>query len=331
MAAPSQAGYMVKKLVFFALTACSLIFSPVSSGQTTSAEDKLSALTHERESLSHELVQYQKTMEILGARESDPGQSNNPAVRNLAVEMVKIKARLIKTIEQEVSELQTQISAAKAIADTVKIQPEVVKEDQDSSLPSTSREEESVARLLSILSRHYSELQESLRSQPTPEELAARKATQSDASALAHIPYSVNKVRLSGSEGSTALAVITQRLSDSSIPVSRRDVARIFSLKTRLHGSLIASENRSFKPVGKRHFVAKVRLQSGSTSIQMGRNHWDIRLPEDINAADYLITLYLPSQGSPEFHIFSVTDFLAQESPYIPAWLPSELQLTPAA
>ncbi len=338
MAAPSQAGYMVKQLVFFAWIACSLVFSPLSSGQTAGVEDKLAALTHERESLSYELEQYQKTIEILGADDSDPSQSNNPAVRNLAVEMAKVKAKLIRVIEQEVTELQGQINTAKAVAATVEPQPETEVEsrplrtlDTDSSMASVAREEESVARLLTLLAQHYSELQESLRVQTSPEEVAARRAAQSDADALAHIPYSVDKVRLSGSEGSTALALITQRLGDSSIPESRRDVARIFSIKTRLYGSLIASENRSLKPVGKNHYIAKVRLQPGNTSVQVGTNHWEILLPESISAADYLITLYTPPAGKPEFHIFSVPDLLAQENPYLPAWLPSELQLTAAA
>lgn len=329
---------MFKKLAFFALIACTLIFSPLSSGQTADVGDKLSALTHEREALSNELQQYQKTMEILGAGDSDPSQSSNPAVRNLAVEMARIKASLIKVIEQEVGELQTQISTAKAVAATVETQPKTEIESRplrtlepDSPMASIAREEESVTRLLSLLARHYFELQESLETQPNPEEVAARKAAQNDANALAYIPYSVDKVRLSGSEGSTALALITQRLGDSSIPESRRDVARIFSIKTRLHGSLVASENRSLKPVGKHHYVAKVRLQPGNTSVQVGTNRWEIRLPEDISTAYYLITLYTPPTGKPEFHIFSVTDLLAQENPYIPAWLPSELQLTTAA
>jgi hypothetical protein len=338
MAAPSQAGYMFKKLVIFTLTGCSLIFAPLSSSQIPSTESKLAALTQERETLSTELEQYQKTMQILGAEETDPTQSNNPAVRNLAVEMAKIKALLVKTIEQEVIELQAQISTAKAVAATVETPPDAELEsrplrtlDPDSSIASITREEESVGRLLTLLAQHYTELQESLDAEANSEELAALRAAQNDANRLAHIPYSVDKVRLSGSEGSTALAQITQRLNDSSIPQSRRDVARIFSIKTRLSGALVSSENRSLKPVGKYHYVAKVRLQPGNTSVQVGINHWEIQLPEDISSAYYLITLYTPPTGKPEFHIFPVADLLAQEDPYIPAWLPAELQLTTAA
>jgi hypothetical protein len=337
MAAPLQAGYRLKKRVFFALAACCLIFSPISSGQIAAAEGKLTALTQEREALSNELEQYQKTMEILGAHESDPGQSNNPAVRNLAVEMVKIKTQLIRTIEQEVAQLQAQISTAKEVAATVEPQEITEMESRelstmypDSALASINREEENVARLLTLLARHYSELQESLRNQPSPEELAARTAAQNDAFTLSHIPYSVNKIRLSGSEGSTALALMTQRLDDPKIPVSRRNVALIFSIRTRVDGTLIASENRSLKPVGKHHYIAKVRLQPGDTSIHVGNKHWEIQLPENMTTANYLITLYSPRSGKPEFHIFSVADLLAQENPYIPAWLPSELHLTAA-
>ncbi|MFT5710086.1 MAG: hypothetical protein ACI8QT_000776 [Halioglobus sp.] len=337
MAAPLQTGYRLRKWVLFAFTACSLIFSPLSSGQSAGGEDKLTALTYQRETLSNELEKYQKAMAILGAHESDPSRSNNPAVRNLAVEMVKIKTQLVRTIEQEVAQLQTQITTAKEVAAAVETQQVTELESgplstmyPGSTLTSITREEENVARLLTLLARHYLELQESLKNQPSAEELAASTAAQNDAFTLAHIPYSVDKIRLSGSEGSTALALMTQRLDDSKIPESRRNVAIIFSIKTRLSGILIASENRSLKPVGKRHYVAKVRLQPGKTSIRVRGNHWEVQLPEDMSAANYLITLYDPRSGQPEFHIFPVDDFLAQENPYIPAWLSFELDLTAA-
>ena len=91
----------------------------------------------------------------------------------------------------------------------------------------------------------------------------------------------------------------------------------------------IASENRSLRPVGKNQYVAKIHLQSGETTLRVKDQKWKLRLPDDIAASDYLLTLFLPKAGTPELHIFAVEDLLAQEIPYFPAWLPDELNLKP--
>jgi len=193
------------------------------------------------------------------------------------------------------------------------------------------REAEDVARLLSLISRHHEELAESKKTLPSTEELARRDAAQQDAENLAEIPFSADKVRLNGSEGNTALARMTQRLSDHNIPESRRDIALICAIKTHLYGTLIASENRSLKPAGKHQYIARVRLQPGESTLRVGSDQWQVNLPQDMNAADYLITLIAPPDSVPEFHIFSVADLLAEEKPHIPAWLPRGINLRPAA
>jgi len=118
---------------------------------------------------------------------------------------------------------------------------------------------------------------------------------------------------------------MSQRLSNKKIPESRRDIAPICGIKTRYFGSLIASENRSLKPVGKNQYVARIRLQPGDTTLSVQGNKWSIRLPQDIDAMDYLVTLFLPKFGKPELHVFSVADLLDEGAAYIPAWLPEEL------
>ena len=193
------------------------------------------------------------------------------------------------------------------------------------------REAEDVARLLALLSSHYTELEESKRILPSAEELALRDAARIDADKLAKIPFSTDKVRLNGEEANTALARMSQRLTDDGIPESRRDIALICSIKTRLYGSLIASENRSLKPVGKNSYIAKVRLQPGESTLRVGESRWEIRLPQNINATDYLITMYTPPLAEPEFHVFSISDLLAQKKPHIPAWLPPEFKLKSTA
>ena len=194
-----------------------------------------------------------------------------------------------------------------------------------------AREAEEVVRLLALLSNHYSELEESKRILPSAEELALRDAARIDADKLAKIPFSTDKVRLNGEEANTALARMSQRLSDDGIPESRRDIALICSIKTRLYGTLIASENRSLKPVGKNNYIAKVRLQPGKSTLRVGESRWEIHLPQNINATDYLITMYTPPLAEPEFHVFSISDLLAQKKPHIPAWLPPEFKLKSTA
>jgi hypothetical protein len=188
-------------------------------------------------------------------------------------------------------------------------------------------EEENVARLHALLTEYYRELQEASLTMPSEEEVAQREAARRDAEKLARIPFSVDKVRLNGAEGSTALSRITRRLSDPNIPESRRDMAPICSIKTRLFGTLVSSESRSLKPVGKHNYVAKIRLQPGDTTLRIQGRRWEIRLPQDINAGDYLVTLYQPPRAEPELHVFAVEDLLAVENAHIPAWLPEEVGL----
>ena len=186
---------------------------------------------------------------------------------------------------------------------------------------------EQAARLRQLLQDYYSELHEAQQTLPTPQEVVRREAAQREADKLQNTPFQANKVRLTGAQGSTALAQITQRLSDPSIPESRRDTSPIFSVKTRLFGKLIASENRSLKPVGKSQYVAELHLQPGDTNISFRTYDWKINRPQDANATDFLITLYLPAKDSPEFHIFSIDELLSDENAHIPAWLPDELSL----
>lgn len=194
-----------------------------------------------------------------------------------------------------------------------------------------AHEDENVARLLTLLSNHYTEQEDSKQILPSAEEMVLRDAARLDADTLAKIPFSVEKVRLNGEEGNTALALMSRRLSDITIPESHRDMALICSIKTRLYGSLIASENRSLKPVGKGHYVAKVRLQPGESTLRVGENEWRVPLPQNINASDYLITMYLPPSAKPELHVISIPDLLAQKKAHIPAWLPPEINLKPTA
>ena len=325
------------------LPRCIVLAALTLAPYSTSAGE-LEALTTERQMLTHELDQYQKTLNILQTDGIPAVQSSNPAVKKLAQEMVSIRERLITITEQEVTLLQAQLIAAKTatvVTSNTATEPPAVAATAPPEAPaieskplrtlSTNRsleqEAATVERLHSLLSGYYTELQESARTLPTAEEISQREAAHRDAEKMAKIPFSVDKVRLNGSEGSTALSLITQRLMDPTVPESRRDIAPICSIKTRLFGALIGSESRSLRPVGKNHYVAKIRLQPGNTTLSMLDGTWQVQLPQNVNATDFLITLYRPPGGAPELHVFAVDDLLAEEQPHIPAWLPDELQI----
>ena len=194
---------------------------------------------------------------------------------------------------------------------------------------SPEEEAEVVNRLHNLLDNYYTEQQESAAILPSKEEIAAREAAQQDASSARQITFNVDKVLLSGTEGGLALAQITRRLTDPLIPESRRDIAPICLIKTRLFDTLVSSENRSLTPVGKNHYVARVRIQPGDTTLIIMSKQWELRLPQHANARDHLVTLYQPVEGEAELHVFAIEDLLAGEDAHIPAWLPEELDIPP--
>lgn len=316
-----------------------LLLALPAPGQAADGAAELQALTREREMLTRELEQYDRTLAVLQSDDTPPEESSNPAVRTLALERVRIKERIVAITEREVTLLQEQITEARATAARAAIEPPEPAPQPVETKPmrtaprdfSAEQERENVARLYKLLTDHYAELQEAAKTLPTEEEMAERKAALRDAQSLARIPFNADKVRLSGAEGSTALAQITQRLSDPTLPESRRDIAPICTVKTRLFGSLIASETRSLQPVGKHHYVARIRLQPGDTTLRIQGDQWQIQLPQDINASDYLVTLYRPPGSRPELHVFGVDDLLADREAHIPAWLPDELDIKPRA
>ena len=343
---------MHRHLVNLALL-CAFVVSGPAGAQSPEVNRKLQRLTDQRLMLTAELDQFQETLKMVHPEETPPEQSPNSAVRTLAIGAVDIKERLIEVTEQEINLLQEQIRAARnkirvtqelTAANTADDANAIATDPSDGLAPSTeaaetqapelfkdeytlAQEAENVERLHKLLQNYYQELEESARILPTSEELAQRELAQRDAEMLNKIPFSVDKVRLSGSEASTALAEISQRLMDPRIPESRRDIAPICNIKTRLLNTLISVENRSLKPVGKNHFIGRVRLQPGETTISILSDQWIVQLPEHAGVQDFVITLFRPVDGTPELHVFAVDDLLAESKPHIPAWLPEELDI----
>jgi hypothetical protein len=308
--------------------AFAILLTPVSWAKTSAVEHELKSLREVRELLTDDLAQYQGTLDILSPDGTIPADSDNPAVKNLSAETKRIRERLISIAERELALLEGSNTAPGGDS-----APEAKDHDLADGFAQLQASDgnEDVFRLLALLNQYHHDRLESLKRQPTAEELARREASRQDADSLAKIPFSADKVRLNGAEGITALARISQRLSNDDIPETRRDIAPICGLKTRLYGSLIASENRSLKPIGKGQYIARVRLQPGDTTLRVQSHRWELRLPQSIDSADYLITLFLPKSGEPELHVFAVDALWGEESPYIPAWLPDELNIKPMA
>ena len=329
------------------LAVACLCLLTISSAWGINRLDTLNTLTREREMLTSELEQYRKTLAMLHTDGTPPGTSTNPAVRTLAQEMIGIRTRLIRITEQEVTLLQEEILQSKPSittgetpdagstpgntpinAPTAEGKPLRMSSDIPNSARNIAREVDEVERLRQLLTAYYVEQQEAMEVMPTQEELAHREAAASATDGTELIPFSADKLHLNGAEGSTVLTQFTQRLSDPAIPESRRDMAPICTFKTRLFGSLIASEKRSLRPVGKHHYVARVRIQPGDTTLRIRDNSWQLRLPGDTSAQDFLITLYAPPGAQSELHLVSVNDLIATKDVHIPAWLPSELALS---
>ncbi len=318
--------------------ACCALFTAAAASQVTEQELILRSLTAERQLLTAELEEYNRTIELLQSDGTPPEQSANPAVRKLAEEVVALRERLVAITEREVTLLQEQIVASRHEPQEPAVVPAAEPEPPAQALETKplrahpaqdvlEQEAATVDRLHTLLEGYYIEQQEAARVLPTPDELARRERAQRDAQTMERIPFSVDKVRLTGAEGSTALADITARLMDPTIPESRRDIAPICNIRTRLFDTLVASESRSLRPVGKNHYIARVRLQPGDTTLTILSNRWELNLPLHTSAGDFLITLYRPPGGTEELHVFEVKELLASDNPHIPAWLPAELEL----
>ncbi|MEH6590464.1 MAG: hypothetical protein V7746_09420 [Halioglobus sp.] len=295
----------------------------------TNLDSELAAIQVARDSLSANIEQFEQSLRLLLPEGTRVEDSSNPAVKSLAAETLRLQQRLAELAQQELTLTQAKLDTLRA-EPTVTITPgKAHSPDKTLANTRTAEEDDDVTRLLSMLNRYHADQINTRYTQPSVEETARRDAAQLDAQSLTRTAFSASKVRLNGNEGNTALAQISERLSDSSIAETRHDIAAICAIRTRLFGTLIASENRTLKPVGKNHYVARWRLQPGDTTFQIKTHSWTLQLPDNIAAADYLVTLYLPPNGRSELHVVAVEALLGQTEPYLPAWLPDELQLKP--
>lgn len=283
----------------------------------------LRSVALERDLVAAELEQLQQTVQLLRASQGP----DSPAVQRLEVDIQELRQQLIQVSRHQMALLET--GPGVATPEPVAAPAVEVFESRPLSpdpAPAPRSEQAQVTRLHALLQQHQREEAAAQQSAPSAEELEQRHTANKDAARLARIPFSANKVRLSGAEGSSALAQISARLADPSLPESRRDTAPIVSVKTYLFGTLIASESRSLRPMGKYHYLARLHLQPGNTTVRMQGYRWEISLPEDLHTSEYLLALYKPPGATPSLHVFPVDEWLAADDAHVPAWLPAEFR-----
>ena len=320
LSAPARCLRLAHRLMLVAM----LCLSPAGIASETEPSPELQALTTERELITSELTQLRKTIALLqGSARPGTGKSSE-TVKRLNAEILILKLKLIELSKQEIALLEAEITSA----DDPVLEPEPVIESKPlrTQTPDYSDEAEAaqVTQLRKLLKDYYVEEELAREIGPSAEEVVAREAASRDAAQLDKIPFNVSKVRLSGAEASIALAQVTRRLANPDIPETRRYPVPVYSVKTHLFGNLIASEQRSMTPVGKYHYISRIELQPGDTTVHMLGYRWQVNLPDDIHTQAYLITLYKPPGTKPEFHIFSIEELLAEEHAHIPAWLPEQ-------
>jgi hypothetical protein len=287
-------------------------------------DDELAALTRQRESLGFELEQYQRTIEVLRAA---PGASAEATISRLTTAVLDIKRRLIEITTAEVALLERQIAST---AEAARESERQAGGAGTASEPTLAQERERVARLLQLIATYYADLEELNRSMPAQAQIDSRRRALASLDEERGSRAAIAGVMLDGEAGSEALAQITRRLNDPRLPESRRAGAPICGVRTYMYGTLIASENHGLLPVGKRHYVDRIRLQPGKTTLRINQHSWPASLPVDSSPADYLLTLHLPLTGEPELHLIDIADLLDTPRAHIPEWLPAEVGLAQA-
>jgi hypothetical protein len=106
------------------LLACVLLFAGHAAASDKTAVWELQSLAQERETLTRELEQYEKTISMLHPEGVPAEESSNPAVKTLVQETVAIRKRLIEVTEREVTLLQEHIIARRTGAATSQGQPD---------------------------------------------------------------------------------------------------------------------------------------------------------------------------------------------------------------
>lgn len=301
-----------------------LLTAPVAA-PAAGIEDELAALTRKRESLGFELGQYQRTIEVLRAAPADSA-NEEATITRLTAAVVDIKRRLIDITSAEVELLERQIARTADATDGP--DPEDAAAGVGPAAGRTlEQDRERVGRLLDLIASYYADLEELNRTLPDKAQLELRRRALASLDSALGSQALVAAVMLDGARGSEALAQITRRLNDPELAESRRAGTPICGVRTHMYGTLIASENHGLIPVGKRHYVDRLRLQPGDTTLRVNQRSWAASRPADSNPADFLLTLYLPLTGEPELHLIDIAALLDTPRAHIPEWLPTDLGL----
>ena len=159
-----------------------LLLAPCSWSQTTAIDHELNSLREVRALLTEDLGQYERTLGLLLPEGTLSADSDNPAVKNLSAETKRIRERLISITERELALIEKQTIAIIGGPDAGAADKSPT---NSSSTRQSSVESKDISRLLALLNQYHHDRLESLKRQPTAEELARREAARQDAASLA--------------------------------------------------------------------------------------------------------------------------------------------------
>lgn len=262
---------------------------------------ELNALRQQQRQVERNIGQFETSIKLLRANQPDDG-TESQALITLEEQLSSSRKMLIDLTEQETRLL-------------TRLMPTASKPAASTPLEYDDPEAEEVARLKSLLTDYYAAEARAEAAALSGQE-ANDLATTQEATA-----YRIEKVRLSGNEGISAIQQISARLADDSLPTQRREIDIIFHIEVRREGKLVSSSSHSLKTLGKSQYVSKVSLRGGDAKITVRKDSWSAELDAE-DAADYLVTLNLPRGAEPELHVIPVSDLKATQWSELPPWLP---------
>ena len=259
---------------------------------------ELNKLRQQQRQLERDISQYERSFDLL--------RSNNAAGRSDSTALVTLQNQLQQSRETLAEMSVREANLLEALG------PGPANPGKTAALLNNPDAEE-VARLKVLLASYYS-----------GEAIAAAEAAVSEAETIAAATsgaFSVDKVRLTGAEGITAIKQVTARLEENSFVTQRRELDIIFHIEVRRGTSLVSSGSHNLKSLGNAQFVSKVSLEGGSATITVRTNSWMADLDVE-TSSDYLVTLNLPREGEPELHIIPVQELKETRWTELPPWLP---------
>ena len=265
------------------------------SAAGTGAASELAELEQERNRLEREIAQYKASISLLRANGADFDTSS---MRILAGELNTLRGRLAEITARE-----------RALSGPTATASDGTAGDDDAT------------RMATLLRQHYAR-EQAAEAQP-------RETVPDTEALLEQVTIDRGKIRLSGTEGVTALSLFSERLANSPADAAQRTVDEVLHVEIRQGGRLVSSSTHGLRALGRAQYIGKLSLPTGDVSMRVRSKQWSVELTGS-NAADYLVTLHAPRDGKAQLHLIPVEELKATRWPDIPAWVPDLGAANPA-